>query len=131
MNERETIVLKRIHLALSQGDTRLFRNNVGQAFVGKILKVSPRRIIIDDYRVVRFGLAEHSADLIGFKSRVITPAMVGQSVAVFASVEVKSASNRLSSGQRAWADMIMERGGIAGVAHSVTEAMQLVNGADG
>jgi hypothetical protein len=127
---RETPILKRIQIALSHGAVRLFRNNVGLAWQGKCLRVSAMRLIIDSPRVVHFGLAEGSADLIGFKSVTITPEMVGTTIAQFVSIEVK----RLRGGeyrenQRAWAAMIEAHGGLSGVARSIKEATALLQGA--
>lgn len=79
-------------------------------------------------RPVRVGLANDSkamnevlksADLIGWKSVIVTPEMVGQKVAVYASVECKHAGwtpgedpDREKAQQR-WASMVLAAGGIA------------------
>jgi ribosomal protein S19 len=39
---------------------------------------------------VQFGLCKGSADLIGWKRVTVTPEMVGSTVAVFTSIEVKT-----------------------------------------
>ena len=99
---------------LSRGPVRLFRNNVGKL-------PDPRT-----GRLVAFGLAPGSADLIGWRSVVVTPDMVGQRVAVFASVEVKSARGRLRPEQAAWLAAVQAAGGIAGVARSPEEAAEIL-----
>jgi hypothetical protein len=75
---------------------------------------------------VQFGLAVGSADLIGWTTRTITPDMVGQQVAVFTSIEVKSATGRLRPEQRQWLEAVQAAGGIAGVARSVDDARVLL-----
>ena len=76
-------------------------------------------------RPVQFGLAKGSSDLIGWTTRTITPDMVGQRIAVFTSIEVKTATGRLRPEQRQWLDAVAAAGGIAGVARSVEDAMGL------
>ena len=75
---------------------------------------------------MQFGLARGSADLIGYRSITITPDMVGQQVAVFASIEVKTPTGRIRPEQQAWLETIQAAGGIAGVARSVEDALRIV-----
>jgi hypothetical protein len=111
----ETDIQQRIRLALgTRPDLRLFRNQVGQL-------PDPRT-----GRPVQFGLARGSADLIGWRSVVITPEMVGQRVAVFTSLEIKTPSGRLTPAQQAWLGAVHNAGGIAGVARSVRDANEIL-----
>ncbi len=109
----EQTIQQHIRLACSIGTCRLFRNNTGTL----------RDI---NGRPVTFGLCKGSADLIGWTSRTITPEMVGQQVAVFTSIEVKSSSGRVKPEQQQWLNAVQSAGGIAGVARSVGEAMDLL-----
>jgi hypothetical protein len=114
----EQRIQQEIRLALSRGPVRLYRNNTGTLW--------------DQHgRPVQFGLAVGSADLIGWTTRTITPEMVGQQVAVFTSIEVKSASGRLRPEQRQWLEAVQAAGGIAGVARSVEDAARLTGDAQG
>jgi len=109
----EQTIQQQIRLACSRGPVRLHRNNTGT--------------LRDQHgRPVQFGLAKGSADLIGWTTRTITPDMVGQQVAVFTSIEVKSATGRLRPDQRQWMEAVQAAGGIAGVARSVEDAMGLI-----
>ena len=110
MNEQQ--IQQYIRLALSAPNIRLFRNNTGSAVING--------------QLVSFGLCKGSADLIGFKTVTITPDMVGQDVAVFVSIEVKTPKGKISESQQAWCDMVASRGGIAGICRSVTDAMELL-----
>ena len=102
-----------IRIACSKGSTRLFRNNTGT--------------LRDQHgRPVSFGLAKGSSDLIGWTTRSITPEMVGQQVAVFTSIEVKSPTGRIRPEQQQWIDAVQAAGGIAGVARSVEDAERLI-----
>jgi len=109
----EQTIQQHIRIACSIGTCRLFRNNTGTL----------RDI---NGRPVTFGLCKGSADLIGWRSVTITPEMVGQQVAVFTSIEVKSSSGRVKPEQQQWLNAVQAAGGIAGVARSVGEAMDLL-----
>jgi hypothetical protein len=91
----------------------LYRNNCG---------------VLQDRRgvPVRYGLQPGSSDLIGWRTVTITPDMVGQQVAVFTSIEVKTPTGRLRPEQQQWLDAVQAAGGIAGVARSVSEAQSLL-----
>ena len=110
----EQSIQQHIRLACSTGATRLWRNNTGT--------------LKDQHgRPVQFGLARGSADLIGYRTITITPDMVGQQVAVFASIEVKTPTGRIRPEQQAWLETVQAAGGIAGVARSVEDALRIVN----
>ena len=109
----EQTIQQHIRLACSSGNCRLFRNNTGTL----------RDI---NGRPVQFGLCKGSADLIGWRSVTITPSMVGQTVAIFTSIEVKSSSGRVKPEQQQWLNAVQAAGGIAGVARSVEDAMDLL-----
>jgi hypothetical protein len=109
----EQQIQQHIRIACGTGSTRLFRNNTGT------LKDA-------NGRPVQFGLCKGSADLIGWKRVTITPEMVGTQVAVFTSIEVKTATGRLRPEQQQWLDAVQAAGGIAGVARSVSDAEALL-----
>ena len=113
----EQSIQQHIRLTCSTGATRLFRNNTGT--------------LRDQHgRPVSFGLAKGSADLIGWRTVTITPEMVGQQVAVFTSIEVKTPTGRVKPEQQQWLDAVQAAGGIAGVARSVEDALRITT-ADG
>lgn len=115
MASAETDLQQRIRLALgTTTDLRLYRNNCGSL-------PDPRT-----GRMVQFGLARGSADLIGWRTIVITPEMVGQRIAVFTSIEVKTERGRVRPEQHAWLGCVQAAGGIAGVARSVGDALRIV-----
>ncbi len=113
MSEQQT--QQQIRLAVSRGPVRLWRNNTG--------------MLRDQHgRPVTFGLCPGSADLIGYTTIEVTPDMVGQRLAVFTAVEVKSPTGRPTPEQAAFLDHIRQAGGRAGIARSVDEAMRIVGG---
>lgn len=111
----EQAIQQRIRLAVSRGATRLWRNNTG-------------RLRDERGQLVTFGLCPGSADLIGYRSVVVTPDMVGQTLAVFAAVEVKAARGRPTPEQTAFLEHVTAAGGIAGIARSVEDAERILGG---
>lgn len=134
----DTPFLKRILLACSRGSTRLFRNNVGVGWTGKVeraarptqVTIYPGDVLIRNARPLHAGLCEGSGDLIGWESRVVTPEMVGTRVAVFASLEAKEGRGVMRGNQKNWRDQVLAAGGIAGEVRSVDDALALVKSSD-
>lgn len=114
---KEKIIQEKIHRAMSERrGLCLFRNNSGIARYGN--------------DVVRYGVPPKGggSDLIGWVSKIITPEMVGQKIAVFLAIEVKTDAGKLTAAQGNFIEKINAHGGIAGVARSVEEAEILVDG---
>lgn len=125
----EASVQQDIRLAASRRNAYLWRNNSG-AF--------------QDERgnFIRYGLANDSkklneeiksSDLIGFTPIVITPDMVGQTIAVFTAVEVKQKgwTGIRSARERAqdkFIQLVRSFGGRAGFAASVDDAERIMRG---
>ena len=117
MANAETTLQQEIRLALGTiPSTRIFRNQVGSL-------PDPRT-----GRLVTFGLAKGSADLIGWRTVVVTPEMVGTRLAVFTSIEVKTPTGRLTPQQRNWQAAVLAAGGFSGIARSVSDALQIATG---
>ena len=97
----ETTLQQQIRLALGiHPQTRLFRNQVGSL-------PDPRT-----GRLVTFGLARGSADLMGWRTITVTADMVGQRLAVFTSVEVKTPTGRVRPDQTAWLTAVQAAGAV-------------------
>lgn len=135
---RESEIQSKIRDALCSGGTRVFRNNVGSALVVSHRSSSAKQSIISKCielatklgahaSRIKFGLHEGSGDLIGYKQVTITPEMVGRTVAVFLSVEVKTDKGRPSEDQVRWLDHINQAGGIAIIARSPEGAKEGVD----
>lgn len=105
----ETALQNKIRLAVGKlKDTRIFRNNVGMI------------------NGVQFGLCVGSSDLIGFKSVIITPEMVGKKIAIFTAIEVKTESGKVSERQTKFIDMVANFGGIGALVRSVDDAKKIL-----
>ena len=117
MANAETTLQQQIRLAVGTNpEARIFRNQVGSL-------PDPRT-----GRLVTFGLARGSADLIGWRTITVTQAMVGTRLAVFTSIEVKTPTGRLTPQQHNWQAAVLAAGGISGIARSVSDALQIATG---
>ena len=112
---KEKVILEEIMLSFSRLGARLFRNNVG---------------MLEDKRgqKIRYGLCTGSSDLIGWKSMIVTPEMVGQKVAIFLAVEVKAGRTATTEAQIAFVEAVAGAGGIAMVVHDAETAESLLKG---
>lgn len=126
MSEKDT--QNRI-LRLSHGDTRLFRNNIGQAYQGKATRLRDGSVMIRNPQVVKYGVGgPGGSDTIGWQSVIVTPDMVGQRVAIFSAVEVKHGRGKPTELQIAFIDTVLRHGGRAGIAYSEDEAKEILHG---
>jgi hypothetical protein len=105
----------------------MFRNNVGMAWTGRVVRNTNGSITIHDPRPLDAGLCKGSSDLIGWTPVTVTPDMVGQRLAVFTAIEVKGPKGKTSPEQTNFIDRVKIDGGIAGVARSADDATQITN----
>ena len=101
---KESDLMRLCMLALSEAGCLIWRNNVGC--------ITDKRGI-----PVRFGLCVGSSDLIG-----IAPG--GQ----FLAVEIKTAKGKATPEQLRFIEAVRARGGIAGIARSPQDALDLLRG---
>ena len=134
----EQAILKKFWAAASKvPGVRLFRNNVGQAWTGKRITLSPpfsltmggksrtfdrRAVLILDPVPVNFGLQKGSGDLIGWRSVEITADMVGQTIAQIVSIEVKTPDGKATEEQLHWLKVVDDVGGFAKIIRSEEDA---------
>ena len=110
----ETRLTQEIRLGISDlSNVRIFRNNTG-------------RLQNKSGEWVDYGLVVGSSDLIGWTSVTVTPDMVGQKLALFTAIEVKTATGRVRKEQTNFIDRVREAGGLAGIARTVEEARAII-----
>lgn len=111
------------------GQCLLFRANVGQAWTGtKVTKLPGNKVLIEGARPFNTGLPPGFSDLFGLVSVTITPDMVGQTVAVFTALEVKTPHGRPTENQTNFLQAVNDNGGRAGVVRSVEDAVRIALG---
>lgn len=130
MSTPEGILQAEIRLAVGRSPVlRLFRNNRGICWLptggGKIIHHSNGDVTIQNARPVEYGLTNGASDLIGWRQRIITSAMVGTPIAQFAAGEVKVPGAPLPEHQGNFIDVVNSFGGIAGVVRSPDDARRL------
>ena len=123
---KETNIQRLIMMALSKSGARIFRNNVGKAYAGKAIKLTNGDVVIKNPYLIKFGLCVGSSDVIGWTPVTITPDMVGQKVAIFTAIEVKKPKGRVSPEQKQFIERLTSDGGLAGVARSEHEAVEII-----
>lgn len=118
---------RQLMLALTENNaTRLFRNNVGQGWVGKSERMRDGSVLIENARPLHAGLVKGSSDLIGWHSIEVTPALLGRRLAVFVGLEAKTGSGRLEREQLAFIAAVLRAGGIAGEARTVEQVQRMI-----
>mgnify|MGYP001574492976 CR=1 FL=1 len=101
----EADIMREIMLAVSRIGGRVFRNNCGMATT-------------ESGNAIRFGVANPGgSDLIGWTA-------TGQ----FLAIEVKCPGKNPTVEQRNFLDAVTKAGGIAGVARSVDDAVEIIRG---
>ena len=111
----ETALQRQIMVALSEAGCTVWRSNTVQAHAGRVIHSSGNTVTLADSSVIVFGLCKGSADIIG-----IAPG--GR----FLAVEVKTKTGRVSPDQTRFIEHVKAKGGVAGVARSVQDALDLI-----
>ena len=112
----ESELLRDIQAAASFAGHRLFRVNVGTAWVGKLISRSDTHVTLENPRPFHAGMIEGQSDLIGWTRD-------GR----FAAIEVKVGRNRATEAQAAFLAAVKAAGGVAGVARSIDDAMAILS----
>lgn len=115
MNE-ETKLMRLIMVALSQAGCLVWRNETSGAYVGKVIHKDARIVTLANAHLMTFGLCVGSADIIG----------VHKPSGRFLAVEVKTAKGKPTAEQINFIEQVRAANGIAGIARSVQEALDLI-----
>lgn len=115
-----------IRLNLSRDDVRLFRNAVGVGWSGTLMHKGIEGVYLKGARAQTYGLGTGSPDLVGWRSIVITPDMVGKRVAVFVGLEVKGPRGRVTFDQQNWQSILRRNGAITAIVRNVEEARDAI-----
>jgi len=113
----ETKIQNLILMSLSKAGCLVFRNETAGAWVGKVLHKDAGQVTLTNASMVKFGLMVGSADIIG-----ISP------TGKFLAVEIKTSKGRATKEQLRFIEAVNNAGGIAGIARSVSDALELIRG---
>ena len=123
---KEHDIQNRALLALSRGTTRLFRQNTGMGWGGRVTARRGSTVTIQDSRPIHAGLCRGSSDTIGWHTVTITADMVGTKIAVFTAIEFKTARRRPTDDQVHFGEAVQAAGGLFGVAWTVEDAVKIL-----
>jgi len=113
---KESTIQADIMLALSQNGCIVFRNETAGAWVGKLVMQDKGFITLANAKMIQAGLTKGGSDIIGIYKAT------GQLLAV----EVKAPNGRVTKEQENFIKAIKKANGIAGVARSVQDALDLL-----
>lgn len=113
---KETRIQRNIMIAISQLGHTVWRNETGSFWTGKPIHKDGRTVTLATARMIPCGLCVGSSDLIGITK-------TGR----FFAIEVKTPEGRVSKEQEQFIDHIESMNGIAGVARSVQDALDLLS----
>lgn len=119
MHSSEAKIKNDVLIKLSEDPSvRLFNCPTGTAYAGKATRLKDGNVLIQNPRIVTFGLIKGGADLIGWKSITVQPEDVGRKLAVFTAVETKTDVGRLSPEQTRFLNILKSDGGLTLVART-------------
>lgn len=122
----ERDIMSLIRLELSKRGVTTFRANAGRAWTSNdIVKLQNGDILLRQPRPFN-ALQSGFADLFGITPKQITQEDVGKTVAVFTALECKAPGKKPTEKQQHFLDFVEEQGGIAGVARSVADALEII-----
>lgn len=113
---KESQIQARIMLALSEAGCIVWRCETAGAWVGRLIHQQGDTVTLAMARMIQAGLTKGGADIIG-----IAPG--GR----FIAVEVKTPTGRIRPEQNLFLQRVREAGGIAGIARSVEDALDLIS----
>lgn len=132
MPERD--LLNAIMVAASRVGARLFRNTVGEAWLGKSVRITkpttmtlmPGDVLVRRGIRVHFGLCVGSSDLVGWTPVKVTPDRFGETLAVWTAIEAKTGRVQLTDEQQQFLGIVEAQGGIAAEVRSVEDAVAAI-----
>lgn len=113
---KESNLHREIQIAASARGHRLFRMNVGLAYVGLVINKTAERITLSNWRPMKVGIVGMS-DLCGWTRD-------GR----YAAIEVKVGRGKPTAEQIAFIEAVRASGGIGAVVWSVDEAITALDG---
>ena len=115
MNE-ETKLMRLIMIALSNANCITWRNETAGAYVGRVIHKDARIVTLANDQLMTFGLCVGSSDIIG----------IHKPTGRFLAIEVKTKTGKPTKEQLNFIEQVRAANGIAGLARSVQEALDLL-----
>lgn len=115
----ETKIQNSILIALSQAGCTVWRVETAGAWVGRQIHKDGNTVTLANARMFTTGLCKGGSDILGIAPN-----------GAFLAVEVKTKTGRVSPEQQRFINAVRAAGGIAGVARSVEDALELIRSAE-
>ena len=115
MNQ-ETKLQNSILLALSNAGCLVWRIETAGAWVGRVIHQDGSMVTLSNARMIQAGLIKGGSDIIG----------IDRATGRFIAIEVKTKTGRPTHEQTRFIDNVRAAGGIAGIARSVQDALDLI-----
>ena len=112
----ETKIQRLIMIALSEAGHTCWRNETGSFWTGKVIHKDNRTVTLGNAQMIPCGLTKGSSDIIGITNQ-----------GKFFAIEVKTAKGRPSKEQVTFIEHVNAKGGIAGIARSPQDALDLLS----
>lgn len=130
------VLTNKVREAVSHTGARLFNVHVGKFWAGnpkrfdstQVVEVHKGDVLLRRARLINSGI-EGMADLIGPTPVVVTPEMVGQTLAIYTTVEIKT-TDYPTEAQKKWIAAVKKMGGRAGIARTPEDAVRICRGED-
>jgi hypothetical protein len=122
----ETKIQRLLMMAMSDAGATVFRNETGRFWTGRVVHQDSGQVTLQGAIMVPCGLCVGSSDVVGFTPVTITANMVGQTLAVFTAVEVKTRTGRATKEQVNFISQVQKAGGFAGIARNYEEALTII-----
>jgi hypothetical protein len=135
MGRVETSTLKRRWEDIAALGAKVFRLNSGKAWAGKGERLPDGAVLIRQPQFILAGLGgpeneaiEGPPDLFGWTSIVVTPEMVGMTLAVTTGFEIKREDGKgtTSKGQKTFHAALARDGGIVGVVRTAEDVGKIL-----
>ena len=124
----ETKIQNLILLKLSDEGCTVWRVETAGVWMGKVIHRDGNQVTLTNARMMTSGLCKGGSDIIGITPVTITPDMVGKKLGVFTAAEIKTPKGRATKEQLRFIEAVRNAGGIAGIARSVQDALDLISG---
>ena len=120
----ESTIQNQIMIELSKHGNYVLRVNSGTFWGGEIISHSGDMLLLKHPTRV-MGAPAGTSDVIGCRTVVITPEMVGKTFAQFCALEIKRPGEAPKKHQERYLALMRSRGAVAGAATSPQEALAL------
>jgi len=123
---KEQSIQNQILIEMGQNGAYGLRVNSGSFWGGEILSHDGKMLLLKNPTKI-LGAPKGTSDIIGCKTVLITPQMVGQNIGQFLCFEVKIPGQNAKSHQENYLMMMRSRGAITGVVRSPEDVVKILN----